>query len=78
MINSSSNNNIYATIVEEDKAIVSINSNYNETGTNLTVSFNILDKEYVEKNPAIIQDQLNQFLEELRDKLKGVGYDVTI
>ncbi|MEW9093747.1 MAG: hypothetical protein AB2417_01585 [Clostridiaceae bacterium] len=78
MINSSSNNNIYATIVEEDKAIVSINSNYNEIGTSLTVSFNILDKEYVEKNPAIIQDQLNQFLEELRDKLKGVGYDVTI
>ena len=78
MINSSSNNNIYATIVEEDKAIVSINSNYNEIGTNLTVSFNILDKEYVEKNPEIIQSQLDSFLNELREKLKGVGYDVTI
>lgn len=60
------------------KSVVSINTYMPETGKDFNFNFNIMDKELVDTNTQIVQEQLDSFMTTLRAKMLELGYKITI
>lgn len=58
--------------------VVSLNSSLDSGCTNFNLNITIMDKASTDANKAIVQEQINSFLEAIRNKMVELGYSITI
>lgn len=60
------------------KSVVSINSNLTQNSNNFSFNFTIMDSVSVDANIVEVQNQMDNFMIQLRAKMVELGYKITI
>lgn len=60
--------------VNEDKTIAFLNSQISIGYSNINISIQIIDKEYIESNPQILKDEYDLFMEEVKNEAINNGW----
>lgn len=61
--------------VDNDKTVAFLNAQISIGYSNMNISIQIIDREYIESNPQILKDEYNLFMEEVKNEAINNGWE---